>query len=103
MEMKEEIEKARRAVWEHLQSGQRAHRRQAIQVFGHLDKAARLLGLPRMERTPRKSAAAQVTYPATTEAKQVAAEVESQTVLADNRNEPTGPERPKRGPKPKGA
>jgi hypothetical protein len=102
MEMKDEVEIARQAVWDHLQSGQRANRRKAIQVYGLIDKAARLLGLPRIERAPRKSAPAQVTYPATTEPKQAAPEQDNQTVLADNRNEPTGPERVKRGPKPKG-
>lgn len=101
--MIKEVETARAALWAYIQTGNRANRRRAIKAFSLVNKAALVLGLGKLERKLPKSAPQKVVYPATTEAKEVAPAPETGTVIADNVNrEQSGPEKPRRGRKPKG-
>lgn len=100
--MKQELKDARDTLWAYLLTGNRANRRKVVQAFKLVDKAARVMGLERIERTPKQGNAVEVKFPKTDEVRELPLP-DSGTVLADNSTkEQAGPERVKRGRKPKG-
>jgi hypothetical protein len=104
--MKEQIEAARAALWAYIQGGNRANRRKAVQAFKLVNKAALVFGCDRLTNERPASNAQEVKYPGAGQATPLPpAEGEGSTVIASNveAQDQPGPEKVRRGRKPKDA
>ena len=100
--MKKELETIRKELYEKLQSGSRENRRATSQAFKLINKACNLLKLPKFERSRTFRAETQsITYPTTTEVKEVAPIKTSDVIATNTPEEVSGPEKPKRTRTPK--
>ncbi len=99
--MKDELLRARLALWAKLKSNTRANRRAVVQAFKLVDKACKVMGLPALPRTAPPSNAQEVAYPATDEAKEIPEQKGGDVIATNADTDKTGPERPRRGRKPK--
>ena len=100
--MKKELETIRKELYEKLQSGSRENRRATSQAFKLINKACNLLKLPKFERSRTFRTEAQtITYPTTTEVKEVAPIKTSDVIATNTPEDVSGPEKPKRTRTPK--
>ena len=83
----------RAALFAQLRSGERAkNRRATLLAYKHIDKAARILGAPRLEIPRRTKGNPVPVYNA--QEQELAPETQPTVVLADNSAPLTGPEKP---------
>jgi hypothetical protein len=100
--MIKELETIRKELYEQLQSGKRENRRATSQAFKLINKACNLLKLPKLEKTRSfRNDTQTITYPPTTEAKEVAPIKTSDVIATNTPEEVSGPEKPKRTRTPK--
>lgn len=83
----------RATLFAQLRSGERAkNRRATLLAYKHIDKAARILGAPRLEIPRRTEGNPVPVYQA--QEQELAPETQPTVVLADNSAPQTGPEKP---------
>jgi hypothetical protein len=100
--MIKELETIRKELYDQLQSGKRENRRATSQAFKLINKACNLLKLPKFEKTRSfRSETQAITYPPTTEVKEVAPNKTSDVIATNTPEDVTGPEKPKRTRTPK--
>jgi phosphoribosylformylglycinamidine (FGAM) synthase-like enzyme len=100
--MIKELETIRKELYNQLQSGKRENRRATSQAFKLINKACNLLKLPKFEKTRSfRNDTQTITYPPTTEVKEVAPIKTSDVIATNTPEEVSGPEKPKRTRTPK--
>jgi hypothetical protein len=100
--MIKELETIRKELYDQLQSGKRENRRATSQAFKLINKACNLLKLPKLEKTRSfRNDTQTITYPPTTEVKEVAPIKTSDVIATNTPEDVSGPEKPKRTRTPK--